>query len=64
MSDVTFIYLCEDCDHEVATTSTTAGAFEAPPSVYCACTGELREMEPKRVGEGDELAVSFAGGDD
>jgi hypothetical protein len=58
----TFIYLCEYCDHEVATTSIVGGPFEAPPSLYCPCSGELREMEPMRVEEGDTLAVPFAGG--
>ena len=57
---VTYVYLCEECEDEKATTSTVAGPFEAPPSVFCGCTGELREMGPTRIGEGDELAISFA----
>lgn len=57
---IEYIYLCEECGDEKATTSTIAGPFEAAPSIYCPCTGELREMEPKKVGDGDSLSVGIA----
>jgi len=36
---------CPRCEHEVATNSTTAGAFELPPTLYCIHGDEAVEME-------------------
>ena len=39
------LHQCPRCGHEVATNSTTAGAFEVPPTLYCVHGEEAVEME-------------------
>lgn len=36
------LHTCPDCGHEVATNSTTAGAFAVPPTIVCVeCGAEM-----------------------
>lgn len=39
------LYECPRCEQETATNSTTAGAFEVPPTLYCVHGEEAVEME-------------------
>lgn len=39
------LHSCPQCDSEVATNTTTAGAFEVPPTLYCVHDEEAVEME-------------------
>jgi len=39
------LYECPRCGNETATNSTTAGAFEVPPTLYCVHGEEAVEME-------------------
>ena len=41
------LHQCPACDATVATNSTSAGAFELPPTLYCVHeeTGEKHEMD-------------------
>ena len=47
------LHECPRCGHETATNSTTAGAFEVPPTLYCVHGEEAVEM--KVVSEADLL---------
>lgn len=38
------LHECPRCGHEVATNSTTGGAFEVPPTLYCVHGEEAVEM--------------------
>jgi len=39
------LHECPRCGDEVATNSTTAGAFEVPPTLYCVHGEEAVEMD-------------------
>lgn len=39
------LHECPRCGNEVATNSTTAGAFEVPPTLYCVHGEEAVEMD-------------------
>jgi len=39
------LHECPRCGNEIATNSTTAGAFDLPPTLYCAHDEEAVEME-------------------
>lgn len=39
------LHECPRCGRETATNSTTAGAFEMPPTLYCIHDGRAVEME-------------------
>lgn len=39
------LHACPRCGKEVATNSTTAGAFEVPPTLHCIHGDEAVEME-------------------
>jgi len=39
------LHECPQCGHETATNSTTAGAFEVPPTLYCVHGEEAIEMK-------------------
>jgi hypothetical protein len=39
------LHECPRCGKEVATNSTTAGAFEVPPTLHCVHDQEAVEME-------------------
>lgn len=47
------LHKCPRCGHETATNSTTAGAFEVPPTLYCVHGEEAVEMDV--VSEADLL---------
>ncbi|MWG36202.1 hypothetical protein [Halomarina oriensis] len=39
------LHECPQCGHQVATNSTSAGAFELPPTLHCVHDGEVCEMD-------------------
>lgn len=47
------LHECPRCEKEIATNSTTAGAFNLPPTLYCVHGEEAVEME--LVSEADLL---------
>lgn len=54
--DFKFVLECPQygCDTWMATTSTTAGAFEAPPTCYCPEHDDWVEMNAEAVKEGGD----------
>ncbi|USZ73771.1 hypothetical protein [Natronosalvus halobius] len=47
------LHECRRCGKEIATNSTTAGAFAMPPTLYCVHDGDAVEMDV--VSEADLL---------
>jgi len=45
----TFVLTCPECDNWVATTTTVAGPFEAPPKCYCPDHDDWVEMVAEPV---------------
>lgn len=47
------LHRCPRCGHEVATNSTTAGAFDLPPTLYCVHDDTEEAVEMEVVSEAD-----------
>lgn len=54
------LHECPRCGHEIATNSTTVGAFEAPPRLYCVHGEDAVEMDV--VSEADLLEEAMVEG--
>ena len=54
------LHECPRCGHEIATNSTTAGAFEVPPKLHCVHGEEAVEMDV--VSDADLLAEAMVDG--
>jgi len=54
------LHECPRCGHEIATNSTTAGAFDLPPTLYCVHGEEAIEMDVVSDADLNEEAIANA----
>lgn len=50
------LHTCPQCGYEVATNSTTAGAFSVPPNIVCVKCSAQMEADPDVTVDMDRIA--------